>query len=186
MSMTLEANFLAGSSSRVSASIIGYSLSPEPQPAALVTTASISSGKALRFRRACLRAREPSPICHARAPQHPCFSGIITSMPLLVRMSMVARLIAGARTCWAHPLSRAIRPVCLHPVTARVWGLQPNWIAILSHSRPYQPVYTVFRRTGRQQSLCVRCAHFLKQVTDLPKSYSVVSVSLRRSIIKTL
>ena len=69
-SIALCANTVAASASGIPAKSSGYSCSPDPQPAALVTIASTSSGKTRRFARACLRASSDSPWCMPSAPQH--------------------------------------------------------------------------------------------------------------------
>ena len=86
-----------------------YSRMVEPQPAALVTMASTSAGKAARLRRAKACAAAQSPECQARPPQQPWPDGMTTSTPLRASTSMVAVLMSGSSTCWAQPVSSATR-----------------------------------------------------------------------------
>ena len=60
--------------------------------------------------RAAASAASCLPMCWVSAPQHPTPSATTTSMPRRVSRRMVASLISGASTVWAHPVSRATRP----------------------------------------------------------------------------
>ena len=71
MSSTFSANATACISSAMPLNNAVYSFMPDPQPAALVTTASTSAGKAARLVRARSLAWPAAPMCIDSAPQQP-------------------------------------------------------------------------------------------------------------------
>ena len=73
---------------------------PLPQPAAVVMTASTSSGMSRKLRRARDWAAASSPMCSRMEPQQPCPRGICTSTPFSARTCAAARLICGASASW--------------------------------------------------------------------------------------
>lgn len=109
MSRTLaaSASARAGQSPPSSRSRWPYSLSWEPQPAALTTTASTSAASKVSMTcRANRTASGSRPACADSAPQQPCRRGATTSQPSLVSTLTVAAFTSGKKVPWTQPVSR--------------------------------------------------------------------------------
>ena len=81
----------------------------DPQPAAVVTIASMSAWKRAGVSAASSSACASSPTCRASAPQQPWSRGTTTSTPLAASTRTAAALIDGRSTRWTHPASSATR-----------------------------------------------------------------------------